>query len=351
MVINLEILENYFNKGLLYKQRHPYHNLLIWNYTPYVQFGKLWDDITIQCRGLVTDFEGNVVSWCFKKFFNMEEHTDEEIPKEPFEVFEKMDGSYVSIFRYNDELIFTSRGSFNSDVSNIAEKVFMSKYMNNTSIKFDVTYILELIGPDNRIVLDYPENDLVLIGAFSKTGDELDIYSDDFNGFNRVKKYDSVSDYRTLKEHISKDKEGYVIRFKSGFRMKIKGEEYFRLHSVITEMSNRVIWRHLMENKPIDDLLYNVPDEFYSWVKEQTDNFNDMFDVIKQRLYFLYYTNINEDMTQKEVAEIINKMNIPKDVRSMLFCVHNGRDFDKIIWKHMYPKYSRPYFKVNKNEI
>ena len=44
--------------------------------------------------------------------------------------------------------------------------------------------------------------------------------------------------YDLLKEEISKDKEGYVIRFKNGFRMKIKGEEYKRLHKILTNISN-----------------------------------------------------------------------------------------------------------------
>ena len=55
----------------------------------------MWDEITLQCRGLVTDNEGNVVARPFKKFFNIEEgkHT----PTEEFEVFEKMEIEYPSI--------------------------------------------------------------------------------------------------------------------------------------------------------------------------------------------------------------------------------------------------------------
>lgn len=35
----------------------------------------------------------------------MEEHTNDEIPNEPFEVFEKMDGSLGILFNYNKEWI------------------------------------------------------------------------------------------------------------------------------------------------------------------------------------------------------------------------------------------------------
>ena len=342
MEFNLEILEKYRLDGLLYKQKHPEHDLLIWNYTPTVQYEQKWDYITKQCRGLVTDNNGVIVSWCLKKFHNMEEHSFDMIPNESFEVFDKLDGSYISLFTYKDEIIINSRGSFNSDVSKLAENVFKEKYKNKVTINSKITYIFELISPDNRIVLLYPENDLVLLTAFDKEGVELDIYNDVFDGFNRVKKHDGIKDFKTLKNKISNDEEGYVIRFKSGFRMKIKGDEYIRLHSIITNFSNRKIWEYLKENKSLDDLLNNVPDEFYNWVKTQSENLKQMFQITKQQIYVLYYNSINENMNRKEVAEIINTKD--KKIRGMLFNIHDEKDIDDLIWKHLYPKYEKPFF-------
>ena len=73
MSISLDTLNKYYEQGLLYKQVHPILPLTIWNYTEKVQYESLWDDITLQCRGLVTDTEGNIVARPFRKFFNMEE--------------------------------------------------------------------------------------------------------------------------------------------------------------------------------------------------------------------------------------------------------------------------------------
>ena len=73
MSISLDTLNKYYEQGLLYKQVHPILPLTIWNYTEKVQYESLWDDITLQCRGLVTDDEGDVSARPFKKFFNMEE--------------------------------------------------------------------------------------------------------------------------------------------------------------------------------------------------------------------------------------------------------------------------------------
>ena len=65
----ISTLEHYYNDGLLSKQKHPEFDLTIWNYTPRVQYGKLWDNITLQCRGLVTDWKQNTITRPFPKFF------------------------------------------------------------------------------------------------------------------------------------------------------------------------------------------------------------------------------------------------------------------------------------------
>ena len=109
----LQKLNKYYEDGLLYKQIHPTLPLTIWNYTEKVQYESLWDEITLMCRGLVTDEEGNIVARPFKKFFNIEEN--KYIPTSKFDVYEKMDGSLGILFNYKGEWIFASRGSFTSD--------------------------------------------------------------------------------------------------------------------------------------------------------------------------------------------------------------------------------------------
>ena len=91
--VNLDLFDEYVEKGLLIKQTHPTLPLTIWNYSRTCQYDRLWDDVTMACRGLVTDDAGKIIAKPFPKFFNYEEHTAEEIPNELFDVYEKMDGS------------------------------------------------------------------------------------------------------------------------------------------------------------------------------------------------------------------------------------------------------------------
>jgi hypothetical protein len=53
------------------------------------------------------------------------------------------------------------------------------------------------------------------------------------------------SDYTYLKHVIADSREGFVVRFSNGERMKIKGEEYLRLHKIMTNLSTTGVWEVL----------------------------------------------------------------------------------------------------------
>jgi tRNA splicing ligase len=132
----LETLNKYYEDGWLIKQTHPTLPLTIWNYSQTTQYEGKWDEVTLQCRGLVTDTDGNVVARPFKKFFNMEEgkHT----PTSEFDVYEKMDGSLIIVFWYDGGWVVASRGSFTSEQAVAASKIFFDKLDHNFSI--GITY-------------------------------------------------------------------------------------------------------------------------------------------------------------------------------------------------------------------
>jgi RNA ligase len=137
----LETLNRYFEDGLIYKQTHPTLPLTIWNYTEKVQYENLFDEITIQTRGLVTDDKGNIVARPFKKFFNLEEKKHTATPD--FEVFDKMDGSCIILFNYEGEWVFASRGSFTSEQAIKAKE--LSNNFNLDKLNKDYTYVFEII--------------------------------------------------------------------------------------------------------------------------------------------------------------------------------------------------------------
>ena len=317
-------------------------DLTIWNYSPKVQYERLWDDITTQCRGLVTNSEGKIIARPFRKFFNMEELDNGDIPNETFEVFDKMDGSLGIAFKYEGEFILCTRGSFTSQQS-IKGLEIARKYNLHDVVVEGVTYLFEILYPENRIVVGYGDVErLVLLGIIvTETGEEIPYGEMVEDGWDIVKKYDAIEEYTVLKSIVGDDEEGFVIRFKNGFRMKIKGDEYVRLHRILTNISNRDIWEYLKDDKPLDEILEKVPDEFYNWVKETKESLLLQFDTIEKEYKWIYkIINRAEGVENRAVfASYAKKYKHP----SILFKMLDGGNYKEIIWRLIFPDYSKPF--------
>jgi len=201
------------------------------------------------------------------------------------------------------------------------------------------------MGGQNRIVVDYGDYEgLVLLGAFdTKSGVEISRTE-----LEKLDEFELVTIYKTwgegydlLKEEISKDKEGYVIRFENGFRMKIKGDEYVRLHKILTNISNRDIWEYLKDNKPFDELLEKVPDEFNNWVKETVRDLTVRFENIEKDYREIFDNLNNRNLSRKDFALRAKQYRHS----NILFNMLDGTNPKQTIWKMLYPNYSKPFKK------
>ncbi len=350
-----EILNRYYEKGLVYKQVHPTLPLTIWNYSEKVQYEGLFDGVTLNARGLVTDDEGNIVARPFKKFFNMEEN--KHTPTEEFDVYEKMDGSLGILFNYQGEWVMATRGSF---VSEQAIKGFeMLKNYDYEKLHKNYTYLFEIIYKENRIVVQYDYDDLILLGMIeTKTGYEVDLHKEGIDvrlknlidnlGFKVVRKFDKVKSYEPLKHFIPDSKEGYVVRFSNGDRIKIKGEEYLKLHKLMTNVSTTAIWEMLSEGRDVLELLKDVPDEFYKKIKLYVSDLNythyrysEYAGKIYQYFRYGKYGDVDPEPTKKEFAEHLVRCDAKPVIKAICFAMWDKKDYDKIIWKHIKPEFKK----------
>jgi RNA ligase len=128
--------------------------------------------------------------------------------------------------------------------------------------------------------------------------------------------------------------------------MKIKGEEYLRLHKIMTNLSTTAVWEILSSGGNIDDILKDVPDEFYKKIKSYVSTLNYGYYQYYNQLgkaydYFRFgkYGDKEVEPTKKEFAEYIkDKHPIAK---SIMFAMWDGKDYDKIIWKALKPEYKK----------
>jgi hypothetical protein len=372
----LETLNKYYEDGWLIKQTHPTLPLTIWNYSQTTQYEGKWDEVTMMCRGLITDnTTGKILVHPFPKFFNYEELVggkwkENQIPTKGDYVYvqEKMDGSLGILFNYEGEWVMATRGSFTSDQAirgmeilkrnyPVFDKVWMKEY----------AYLVEIIYPENRIVVDYGKEKVVFLSAVLNEGfsgwkptDETELHwtmaCSIFAG-NGIKKSDIVkteqhfnfSDelYKSLKEKNEANKEGFVLRYFPGnFRMKIKFEEYVRLHRIMTNLSTTAVWEVVSSGGKMEDLLKDVPDEFYKKIKMYESELKYGFYQYSEYCgklhdYFRYgkYNDKEVEPTKKEFAEFIKDKH-PK-VKSILFAMWDGKDYSKIIWNTLKPEFEK----------
>jgi RNA ligase len=134
--------------------------------------------------------------------------------------------------------------------------------------------------------------------------------------------------------------------------MKIKGEEYKRLHKILTNISNRDIWEYLKDNKPFDELLEKVPDEFNDWVKTTIRDLKYACFQLRETAGKLHdgfrygkFGDRDPEPSKKEFAEFVMKQQ--KVLHAIMFAMweKNNPKVDEIIWKLVKPTYSKPFKK------
>lgn len=270
-------------EGKIFVQPHrdpsiPYVSL---NYSPITQITRDWNDVTLNSRGLIIDTTtGEIIARPFPKFFNDQEEAGEhnKFPRTgPVVVSDKMDGSLgISYRRPDGTYAIATRGSMNSEQAIHASELYAQKYAGKWAGEEDedTTYLFEIIHPSNRIVLDYGDmDDLVLLGAVDKkTGRSIPLTEiTSWNG-PKAEVYPYSSYAEALSHRIPKDKEGVVIHFTdSDKRVKIKGEEYIRLHKLTTDVTKLRVWEKVSagNKKNFEAWTASMPDEFADSIKKE----------------------------------------------------------------------------------
>jgi hypothetical protein len=283
-MIDFNELLQYVQDGLFTVEKHRDADLYIFGYHsgPYSKSVTRWNETKRRMRGLIVDSTGKIHSRSFEKFFTFRDSLSENkvllsegqvtrLPKEPYRIFEKMDGTLTILYWINDVPYLSTQRSFKSLKAQRATKILHEKYAHTFAhLKRDRSYIFEAIYPESQVLIDYKDQeDLILIGVLdNETGRDLEF--EDI-GFKIAKDWtDDLKYVKSLKELESinlKDLEGFVIRYDSGFRIKIKFPWYKEAHSLMNKLIQLEFNIDMIENrlKGILSVNANVPDSFKVW--------------------------------------------------------------------------------------
>ena len=340
MIVNMEKLKEKIDAGLVNFQKHSILPLNIYKYSQQCVFTGAWDEITLRCRGVVLDDEGNIVVNGFEKFFNHNEMAglvefEKRRDSMPYTVTEKMDGSLIQVALWNGELIVTSSGSFDSEQARKARHMIEAKGMKFEEGK---TYLFEIIYPENRIVLDYGDKEsLVLLAIMdTETGKEA-VFDSGSCPLECVKEVHIgiplILDELKRADYINK--EGYIIRFEDGHRVKMKYAEYMRLHKIVAGVNEKFVWEALRDGVDLEQSLKGVPDELYDFVQKNTRALKTQFENFLAR-GVLAKNAIDPTATRKEQAAYV--MQNYKDISALVFQLLDGKPTTPTIWKMLKPE-------------
>jgi len=258
-----------------------------------------------ECRGLVFHTgTGYLLNRRFHKFFNVGEKDETQSESLPWDsavlLMDKLDGSMVSpVFMSpddNSELRWITKMGV-TDVSMQAETFafrhatayntlawrLLTDYTNS---KLGYTPIFEWCSAGNRIVLEYPEDRLILLAV-------RDTYTGRYLEHNHVtemaRRYgipavESIATADILAAANSarseEDKEGYVIRFTSGHMVKVKTDWYVRLHKTKDALrSDRLIIQTALSDS-LDDLLPMLAEQDREKVESTVHDFWSRFNSV-----------------------------------------------------------------------
>ena len=294
-------------------------------------FSDFKDNDAFEMRGLCFVQDGTL--WTrhllMNKFFNYGQTIgwlEEDLySKKITRVQDKLDGSVISFVKFpNGVTLAKSKMSFNSDQAKMAQEVYNADLVTYNGVAKLVEYcnnnalvsIWELVSPENQIVLEYMNTDLVLLQIReSNTGryftkDEMNELKTRMNLNIKIAEefedeFKNIDVLLKIKAESKSSIEGFVVTYEDGQMAKIKTDHYLRQHHMIGPDAFRenLLVETILEGS-IDDVIAALApspkkDAVIELDKLVVQNYNHLV-VEYKRLRGEYFNKFNED--RKEFA-------------------------------------------------
>lgn len=308
----------------------------------------MWEDknsIYRECRSVVIDLESEeLVLTPFRKFFNLNEVEEnkldnilEEIKNaRRVEVTDKLDGSMQSARFYKGEIFMAGSMAIDKRDSWRLEDGYSKLTENHKRMIKDTpefTFIFEYISIKDAHVVNYHKNleGLYLIGIRNtETGYQLPyemvkIISKHYKvPMADIENYTLDEILELSKTMKSDKKEGWVLNI-DGHMIKIKCDDYVKLHRVLDKFSSiNVIIENVAEDR-LDDLLSKIPDLYKERIMRIANKIIDYKNKTNKEIEEFYNKAPKEN---KKVFMIWVKNNVPSNIKGYVRMKYLGKEFN-----------------------
>lgn len=309
--------------------------LSIYNYTEECQYGRMWDKYTCMSRGLILDADGRVVAKPFPKFFNLGEPSCPALPNEPYDVFEKVDGSLGIWYFFEDRWRVATRGSLENDYTVYAEQFapLLTDMPKHWTVMTEICMPADLDGMARAVK---HESGIHILGAVNRLSfDDIDprIAREYWPGKLGAKwEGNEPIDHFLNRAKHEEGTEGWVVRFQSGLRVKIKTTWYLHIFRAISDLTEKHI-RELMIHAGLDEWLKDFPEELQEEAKSIYDGIQTRF-VARREVIMRDFARINAEATsmlrdfrENRKAFALAVKDHPE--KSFLFTLYDGQNIDR----------------------
>lgn len=332
---NIPLIEKMISEGYITVQKHPSEDIYIYKYSKVCAIAHMWNEATLQCRGVITDKDYNVLSRPFSKFFNLEEIEDASIiPTGEATAYEKIDGSLGITYWIDDVPYLATMGSFTSEQAIHGTKILHSekyrKLWDFMRTNRGFTFLFEIVYPENRVVVNYGEtDDIFLLAIINNAHPEneipIELYS---KYFQTPKCYGTFKNWINLREEFDgTGREGFVLKFENGFRLKLKYKDYFQNHFLRTYLTKKSIF-DFFEDGRLDEL-YNLTNDFEEEDKIMVKSYIEGFEKRLEEIESEAKSEYREFETDKEAAEYFKTCKW----RAILFAMRKGKPYRELMMK------------------
>jgi ATP-dependent Clp protease adapter protein ClpS len=328
----IELLETTY--GIRHKRHSKYPNLISFKYSQIHSPFNL--KIVQESRGIILDENNNwkVVAKGFDKFFNYSESNAVNVDWLSARVQEKLDGSLILLYYYNNEWHVATSGTpdGSGEVQGVgltfAQLFWKVVQTQNIQIKWlstDYTWVLELCTPFNKIVVQHNVSKLWLLSSFCIKDDEIKEvgvcnYSSNVLGLFVPKQYDlyRLDECLTVANKLNPlQNEGFVVVDKFYNRVKIKSPAYVMLHHAKNSLTTKRMCEIMRkgEQEEFRQALESIPELKQKFLTVVTAHNN----TITNAEYV--YSTIKNIVDQKEFALQANQT----DIASLLFLMRKSK--------------------------
>lgn len=334
------------------------------------------DPLACEARGITFDKEtGNIIGRPLHKFFNLGEREDTLKNNvnfsDIFSIWDKIDGTMISLHRVNGNLAVKTKKSFLSNEAKRAT-LFLSKPENQNILKFcnelvdEFTPVFEFTDPENTIVISHKKMDVVLLHVrHIKTGSYIPYNDPDLTALvekYNVKRLSPLNLKQTEKGTLDIDSvledlkviegiEGYIMQFNDGRMIKIKSDWYNAQHRAEAGLRERDVVKMFLDGT-LDDVKGALKTDGYDITKLESIESNVLAELNKMETYITEKVELLKGLDMKSAALKINNEMPNNPLNGFVLISLRGKEPDLMTYfeRNKLQDYSLAYLELPKLE-